>query len=95
MDQEPAAIGTQTVREILLTAANLRLPETVTTDQKKMRIMALVTELGIEHILDRKYGEEGTSLLFFSKKKKKSLIVFNNQFFNYYYTKRTKRNFRW
>lgn len=59
VDQEPAAIGTQTVRELLMTAANLRLPEIVTLEAKKTRIMALVSDLGIEHILDRRYGEQG------------------------------------
>lgn len=59
VDQEPAAIGTQTVRELLMTAANLRLPEIVTTEAKKARIAALVSDLGIDHILDRRYGEQG------------------------------------
>ena len=59
VDQEPAAIGTLTVREMLMTAAQLRLPEVVSTQQKKERIQSLAHELGIEHILDRRYGESG------------------------------------
>jgi len=59
VDQEPADIGTQTVRELLMTAANLRLPEIVSVEAKKTRIMTLVSDLGIEHILDRRYGEQG------------------------------------
>jgi ABC-type multidrug transport system ATPase subunit len=60
VDQDPSALGTQTVRELLLTAARLRLPELVTEAQKKERIAALATEFGIDHILDRRFGEAGT-----------------------------------
>ena len=59
VDQDPSAIGTQTVREMLLTSARLRLPEVVTDQQRKERIQALAVEFGIEHILDRRFGEVG------------------------------------
>ena len=59
VDQDPSAIGTQTVREMLLTSARLRLPEIVTNEQKKERIQSLAVEFGIDHILDRRFGEVG------------------------------------
>jgi len=62
VDQDPSGIGTQTVREMLLTAARLRLPEMVSHKQKKERIQALAVEFGIEHILDRRFGEAGTAV---------------------------------
>ena len=59
VDQEPAVLGTQSVREILITAAQLRLPEVVTYQEKVERMMSIARELKIEAILDRKYGEVG------------------------------------
>ncbi len=44
---------------MLMTAAQLRLPEVITVAEKKERIQGLAYELGIEHILDRRYGEIG------------------------------------
>ena len=61
VDQDPAAIATQSVREILMTAARLRLPEVVTEEQKKQRVQALADEFGIGEILERRFGEVGTA----------------------------------
>ena len=59
VDQDTVAVATQSVREILMTAANLRLPEFVTDLQKKERVMAIAAEFDITDILDRRFGQIG------------------------------------
>eukprot|EP00732_Lithocolla_globosa_P001710 Lithocolla_globosa_v1_NODE_916_length_3084_cov_13.984483.p1 type:complete len:960 gc:universal NODE_916_length_3084_cov_13.984483:2956-77(-) len=62
VEQEAALLGTQTVRELLLSAARLRLPETVPLQVKKDRILAVAADLGIASLLDRRYGDSHASL---------------------------------
>lgn len=46
-----------TVHEALLFAARLRLPESVPDTEKRVRVDALITQLGLAHIRDTRIGD--------------------------------------
>lgn len=46
-----------TVHEALLFAARLRLPESVTDTEKRVRVDALIVQLGLAHIRDTRIGD--------------------------------------
>lgn len=53
-------MGTLTVFESIMFSAELRLPDTVPYTEKKRRVEAVMEELGISHIRDRKIGDAMT-----------------------------------
>jgi len=55
--QDDVLMSTMTVRECITFSANLRLPDTMSTQQKKQRVEQTMEELGISHIADRKIGD--------------------------------------
>jgi ABC-type multidrug transport system ATPase subunit/ABC-type multidrug transport system permease subunit len=56
--QDDILMGTLTVRECLTFAANLRLPDAVSKQEKRKRVQAILEELGIDHVADVKVGSE-------------------------------------
>lgn len=51
-------MGTLTVRESFAFSANLRLPKTVSTKERKRRIKQTMFELGLEHCSDTKVSAQ-------------------------------------
>ena len=47
-------MGTLTVRENFMFSANLRLPKTVTLEEKQRRVDDTIAELGLIHCADSK-----------------------------------------
>ncbi len=56
--QDDALFPMLTVRETLLYSARLRLPSSVPTKEKKIRVEALMSELGLSHVADTRIGNE-------------------------------------
>ena len=56
-------MGTLTVRENLYFSAALRLPLSVSWDQKKRRIKRIISELGLEDCADTKVKSQHTHIL--------------------------------
>ena len=52
--QDDVVVGTLTVRENLMFSANLRLPKTKTTEQKRRRVEKTILELGLTRCADTK-----------------------------------------
>ncbi|SCV74104.1 BQ2448_6536 [Microbotryum intermedium] len=59
VDQEDTLLGTLTVYETVLYSALLRLPRDMSFEDKKMRTLETMHELGILHIRDSRIGESG------------------------------------
>ncbi|SCZ99125.1 BZ3500_MvSof-1268-A1-R1_Chr3-1g05826 [Microbotryum saponariae] len=59
VDQEDTLLGTLTVYETVLYSALLRLPRDMSYEDKKMRTLETMHELGILHIRDSRIGESG------------------------------------
>lgn len=59
VDQEDLLVANLTVRETLLFSANLRLPESVTSQEKENIVDSVLAELGLEHIADSRIGGGG------------------------------------
>ena len=51
-------MGTLTVRENFAFSANLRLPRSVSKEEKNRRIEDTINELGLAHVADSKVGNE-------------------------------------
>lgn len=49
-------MGTLTVRENIMFSANIRLPNTVSNEEKKKRVEDIVGELGLADCADTKVG---------------------------------------
>ena len=47
-------MGTLTVKENFMFSANLRLPKTVTLEEKRRRVDDIIAELGLIHCADSK-----------------------------------------
>ncbi|GAB5570644.1 broad substrate specificity ATP-binding cassette transporter ABCG2 isoform X1 [Prionailurus iriomotensis] len=56
--QDDVVMGTLTVRENLQFSAALRLPTTMTTNEKNMRINRVIQELGLDKVADSKVGTQ-------------------------------------
>jgi len=56
--QDDILMGTLTVRECLMFAANMRLPDAVSQKDKKKKVQEIMEELGISHISEVKVGNE-------------------------------------
>ncbi|KAF0880193.1 ABCG2 protein, partial [Crocuta crocuta] len=56
--QDDVVMGTLTVRENLQFSAALRLPTTMTTYEKNMRINRVIQELGLDKVADSKVGTQ-------------------------------------
>ena len=56
--QEDIFNGILTVRENLFFSANLRLPETVSTHEKKERVASVIRDLSLELCADTRMGTE-------------------------------------
>jgi ABC-type multidrug transport system ATPase subunit len=56
--QDDALFPMLTVRETLLYSARLRLPSSVPTKEKILRVEALMTELGLSHVANTRIGNE-------------------------------------
>ncbi|XP_044284708.1 broad substrate specificity ATP-binding cassette transporter ABCG2-like isoform X1 [Varanus komodoensis] len=56
--QDDVVMGTLTVRENFQFSAALRLPKTVTEQEKKERINQIITELGLTKVADSKVGTQ-------------------------------------
>ncbi|KAL0490331.1 ATP-binding cassette, subfamily G protein [Acrasis kona] len=56
--QDDLLMSTMTVRECITFSANLRLPYTMSSNEKNARVNQAMQELGISHIADRKIGNE-------------------------------------
>ena len=52
--KDDVVMGTLTVRENLQFSAALRLPTTMTTNEKNMRINRVIQELGLDKVADSK-----------------------------------------
>ncbi|KAJ3052739.1 hypothetical protein HK097_005770 [Rhizophlyctis rosea] len=59
VDQEDTLMDTLTVYETILYSALLRLPRSMTFEEKKARVMETMVELGIEGIANRRVGKAG------------------------------------
>lgn len=56
VDQEDIHLADLTVREVLDFSAALRLPESMSKEQKRNRVDEILKQLGISHIADSKVG---------------------------------------
>ncbi|XP_066476933.1 broad substrate specificity ATP-binding cassette transporter ABCG2-like isoform X2 [Tiliqua scincoides] len=56
--QDDVVMGTMTVRENLLFSAALRLPDTISFQEKKERVTQIISELGLNKVADMKVGTE-------------------------------------
>jgi ABC-type multidrug transport system ATPase subunit len=59
VDQETKLFGTLTVEETLTYSAMLRLPQSMSTAAKKLRVQQTMAELGIEHLAGTMIGTSG------------------------------------
>jgi len=55
--QDDVVMGTLTVRENIMFSANLRLPETMSAEEKCDRVDEAIEELGLDKCADTKVGE--------------------------------------
>nr|XP_028584786.1 ATP-binding cassette sub-family G member 2-like [Podarcis muralis]XP_028584787.1 ATP-binding cassette sub-family G member 2-like [Podarcis muralis] len=56
--QDDVVMGTMTVRENLLFSAALRLPNTISFQEKEERVVQIINELGLSKVADTKVGTE-------------------------------------
>ncbi|KAI8894815.1 P-loop containing nucleoside triphosphate hydrolase protein [Globomyces pollinis-pini] len=56
VDQEDIHLSCLTVREILEFSAQLRLPESMSVQQKSERVQLVLTQLGLAHVADSRIG---------------------------------------
>lgn len=56
--QEDIFTGTLTVRENLLFSANLRLPKTVTAEEKNTRVLRIISDLSLESCANTRMGTD-------------------------------------
>jgi len=56
--QDDVVMGTLTVRENLMFSANLRLPESISVEEKARRVEEVIEELGLGKVADSKVGNE-------------------------------------
>ncbi|KFV82853.1 ATP-binding cassette sub-family G member 2, partial [Struthio camelus australis] len=56
--QDDVVMGTMTVRENLHFSAALRLPSSITTEEKEERVTQIISELGLNKVADVKVGTE-------------------------------------
>ncbi|NXG40106.1 ABCG2 protein, partial [Dromaius novaehollandiae] len=56
--QDDVVMGTMTVRENLHFSAALRLPSSITIEEKKERVTQIISELGLNKVADAKVGTE-------------------------------------
>lgn len=56
--QEDIFTGTLTVRENLLFSANLRLPKTISSQEKLARVLRIISDLGLESCADTRMGTD-------------------------------------
>lgn len=73
VDQEDTLMGTLTVYETILYSAMLRLPRDMSFEDKKMRTLETMHELGILHIRDSRIGESGQRSISGGEKRRVSI----------------------
>lgn len=73
VDQEDTLMGTLTVYETVLYSALLRLPRDMSFEDKKMRTLETMHELGILHIRDSRIGESGQRSISGGEKRRVSI----------------------
>lgn len=56
--QRDILMPTATVREAIMTSAQLRLPQSLPTAEKRRRVDAIIAELGLDHRRDMMIGED-------------------------------------
>ncbi|CAD5118409.1 DgyrCDS7118 [Dimorphilus gyrociliatus] len=56
--QDDVVMGTLTIRENFMFSANVRLPSSINTTEKKKRVDDILAELGLTHVADSKVGTE-------------------------------------
>jgi ABC-type multidrug transport system ATPase subunit len=59
VDQEDVLLPTMTVKETLLFSANLRLPESMTCEEKEDLVQEVMVDLRIDHIANVRIGSQG------------------------------------
>lgn len=57
VDQEDLHLATMTVREVIQFSATLRLPESMTFQQKAIRVDEVIKKLGLSHISSHRIGD--------------------------------------
>lgn len=73
VDQEDTLMGTLTVYETVLYSALLRLPRDMSLEDKKMRTLETMHELGILGIRDSRIGESGQRSISGGEKRRVSI----------------------
>lgn len=73
VDQEDTLMGTLTVYETVLCSALLRLPRNMSFEDKKMRTLETMHELGILAIRDSRIGESGQRSISGGEKRRVSI----------------------
>ncbi|GAA6037205.1 hypothetical protein JCM8097_008619 [Rhodosporidiobolus ruineniae] len=73
VDQEDTLMGTLTVYETVLTSALLRLPKDMSFEDKRMRTLETMHELGILGIRDSRIGESGQRSISGGEKRRVSI----------------------
>ena len=75
VDQEDTLLSTLTVRESILFSALLRLPESMTTQQKSQRVDDVLEQLGLYHIRDSRIGDSHTRGISGGEKRRVSIGI--------------------
>ncbi|KAJ3135389.1 hypothetical protein HK100_002751, partial [Physocladia obscura] len=75
VDQEDVLMPTLTVRETLMFSAQLRLPESVPTREKKKRVEEVMAALGLTHVADVRVGGHGKRGISGGEKRRVSIGV--------------------
>ena len=73
VDQEDTLMGTLTVYETILNSALLRLPRDMSFEDKKLRVLETMHELGILGIRDSRVGESGKRAISGGEKRRVSI----------------------
>jgi ABC-type multidrug transport system ATPase subunit len=64
-----------TVRETLLFSARLRLPESISIDEKRNRVEEVMANLGLTHVADSRIGGDGKRGISGGEKRRVSIGV--------------------
>lgn len=75
VDQEDIHLANLTVREVLEFSAAVRLPESITDQQKKSRVKGVMSQLGLSHVADSRVGDSLRRGLSGGEKKRLSIAV--------------------
>lgn len=75
VDQEDIHIPTLTVREVVSFSAAVRLPESVSLEEKKEIVDQVLKQLGLSHVADSRVGDASKRGLSGGEKKRLSVAV--------------------